>query len=177
VSNATGRLDPACTLPASLRLRNDWGTVYGGVLALMAKSAGAAAVQCTADPGTGFTALDIKVNLLRAVPADGRELRATGTMLHRGKRLAIANAEVPHGDDRVAVLTGTTAPVPPACRRPTRATNTSDSANCDPAAATDTSAAPFPTRAFRRGVLGPPPSPPPPPPPPPTPPPPTRGNE
>jgi acyl-coenzyme A thioesterase PaaI-like protein len=56
---------------------------------------------------------DVKVNFLRAVPADGRELRATGTVLHRGKRLAIATAEVVRGSERVAVLTGTTALTPP----------------------------------------------------------------
>jgi uncharacterized protein (TIGR00369 family) len=105
-------------LPSSPWLRNEWGTVYGGVLTLLAKSAAAAAVQSTAGDGTGFTALDVKVNFLRPVPADGRDLLATGTVLHRGKRLAIATAEVLHGDDRVAVLTGTTALTPPVGMRP-----------------------------------------------------------
>jgi uncharacterized protein (TIGR00369 family) len=99
-------------LPASPWLRNEWGTVYGGVLTLLAKSAAAAAVQTTTSRDTGFAALDIKVNFLRPVPADGRELRATSTILHRGKRLAIATAEIVHGDRRVAVLTGTTALTP-----------------------------------------------------------------
>ena len=72
-------------MPASPWLRNESGTVYGGVLTLLAKSAAAAAVQTTAADGTEFNALDIKVNFLRAVPADGRELCATGTVLHRGK--------------------------------------------------------------------------------------------
>jgi uncharacterized protein (TIGR00369 family) len=103
-------------LPASPWLRNEWGTVYGGMLTLLAKSAAAAAVQSTASRGTSFTALDVKINFLRAVPADGRELLATGTVLHRGKRLAIATAEVMHGDVRVAVLTGTTALTPSASR-------------------------------------------------------------
>ena len=96
-------------LSASPWLRNEWGSVYGGILTLLAKSAAAAAVQATASRGTGFTALDVKMNFLRAVPADGRELLATGTVLHRGGRLAIATSEVTHGDVRVAVLTGTTA--------------------------------------------------------------------
>lgn len=100
-------------LPAHGWLSNEWGTVYGGMTALLAKSATAAAVQTTAAAGTGYAALDIKVNLLRAIPIDGRELVATGTMLHRGKRLAIATAEVMHGEDRVAVATGTTALTPP----------------------------------------------------------------
>jgi acyl-CoA thioesterase len=93
-------------------LGNEWGTVYGGVTALLAKSAAAAAVQTTAPADARFTALDIKVNLLRPIPLDGRDLVATGTLLHRGKRLAIATSEVVHGDQRVAVATGTTALTP-----------------------------------------------------------------
>jgi uncharacterized protein (TIGR00369 family) len=89
-------------LPASPWLRSEWGAVCGGILTLLAKSAAAAAVQATASRGTSFTALDAKINFLQAVAADGRELLATGTVLHRGKRLAIATAEVMHGDVRVA---------------------------------------------------------------------------
>jgi uncharacterized protein (TIGR00369 family) len=133
------------TLPASPWLRNEWGTVYGGVLTFLAKSAAAAAVQSTADHGTGFTALDIKANFLRAVPADGRALRATGTVLHRGKRLAVATAEVLHGGDRAAVLTGTTALTPPARLRPTRTMNTGVRTH-DPAAGADASIATSPTQ-------------------------------
>jgi uncharacterized protein (TIGR00369 family) len=131
----------AFSLPASPWLRNELGTVYGGVQALLAKSAAAAAVQSTASQGTGYAALDVKINFLRAVPADGRELRAIGTVLHRGTRLAIATAEVFHGDHRVAVLTGTTALTPPASRRPTH-TNTTRS----PAVGADTPVATPPTR-------------------------------
>lgn len=93
-------------------LSNEWGTVYGGVITLLAKSAAAAAVQSTAGPDTGFAALDVKVNFLRAVPVDGRELVAVGTVLHRGKRLAVATSEVRHGDEMVAIATGTTALTP-----------------------------------------------------------------
>ena len=100
-------------LPAHGWLGNEGGTVYGGVTTLLAKSAAAAAVQTTAAAGTRFTALDVKVNLLRPIALDGRELVATGTLLHRGKRLAIATAEVRHGDRQVAVATGTTALTPP----------------------------------------------------------------
>jgi len=99
-------------LPAHGWLCNEWGTVYGGVTTLLAKSAAAAAVQTTAAAGTRFTALDIKVNMLRPIALDAGELVATGTLLHRGKRLAIGTAEVMHGDQRVAVATGTTALTP-----------------------------------------------------------------
>lgn len=100
-------------LPASAWLRNEWGMVYGGMLTLLAKSAAAAAVQTTAPPGARYTALDVKINFLRAIPADGRDLVATGTIMHRGKRLVIATADVTHGEVRVAILTGTTEVAPP----------------------------------------------------------------
>jgi uncharacterized protein (TIGR00369 family) len=95
-------------------LANEWGGVHGGITALLAMSATSAAVQSTARAGTGFAALDVKVNLLRGIPADGRELVATGTVLHCGRRLAIATSEVMRGGERVAVATGTTALTPPA---------------------------------------------------------------
>src|SRR5436190_12776933 len=86
---ATERGRVAFAMPASPWLRNEWGTVYGGVLTLLAKSAAAAAVQTTAADGTEFNALDIKVNFLRAVPADGRELCATATVLDRAEAASI----------------------------------------------------------------------------------------
>jgi acyl-CoA thioesterase len=94
---------------ASDWLRNEFGSVYGGAVVLLAKSAAAAAVQTLAVADTQFTALDVKVNLLRPIAADGGDLVATGTVMHRGRRLSIAAAEVMHGPHRVALATGTTA--------------------------------------------------------------------
>jgi uncharacterized protein (TIGR00369 family) len=93
---------------ASDWLRNEFAMVYGGAVALLAKSAAAAAVQTIAPAGTAFRALDVKVNFLRPVVADGEDLVATGTVMHRGRRLSIAGAEVMHGSHRVALATGTT---------------------------------------------------------------------
>ncbi len=140
-SSAASGAGSSSRCPRAPGCANEWGTVYGGVLTLLAKSAAAAAVQSTAVDGTGFTALDVKVNFLRAVPADGRELVATGTVLHRGKRLAVATAEVMHGDDRVAVLTGTTALTPPASLGSMQRRNTRV-CNAWPAAASSSSARP-----------------------------------
>jgi acyl-coenzyme A thioesterase PaaI-like protein len=47
-----------------------------------------AAVQTTAERGTDFAALDMKINPLRPVHSDGQQLVATGTVLHHGHRLA-----------------------------------------------------------------------------------------
>jgi uncharacterized protein (TIGR00369 family) len=101
------------TLPAHQWLRQENGTVFGGVIALLAKSATAGAAQAAAGAGTRFRALDLKVNFLRAVDADGTELRAEGKVRHRGRRLVIADTTVTHGGRTVATATGTTGVTPP----------------------------------------------------------------
>ena len=73
-------------MPAHGWLLQEIGTVFGGMIALLAKSATAGAVQSAASAGTRFTALDLKVNFLRAVDADGTELLAKGKVVHRGSR-------------------------------------------------------------------------------------------
>ena len=96
-------------LPAHGWLANEFGTVYGGVVGFLAKSAASAAVQSVATRGTTYTALDMKVNFLRPVPPDGSEMTAVGTVVHRGRQLVIASAEVSHQGRTVALATGTTA--------------------------------------------------------------------
>jgi uncharacterized protein (TIGR00369 family) len=97
------------TMPATGWCANELGTVFGGMVALLASSAGSAAVQSTAPVGTRFTALDMKLNLLRPLFADGRELSATGTVTHRGRQLSISSTEVTNEDGKVvAIATGTT---------------------------------------------------------------------
>jgi len=96
-------------LPASPWLANEFGTVFGGMIALLASSAGSAAVQTVAPPGTPFAALDMKLNLLRPVFPDGSELVATASVIHSGRSLAIASTEIVGGDGRtIAMATGTT---------------------------------------------------------------------
>ena len=101
------------SLPVHPGLLQELGTVFGGVIALLAKSATGAAVQTIAPAGTGFTALDLKVNFLRPARAEGEELIATGAITHRGRRLSIANAVVTYQGRRIAIATGTTALTPP----------------------------------------------------------------
>ncbi len=97
-------------MPAGGWSTNEFGTVYGGLLALLAASAGSAAVQTTAPVGTPFAALDMKINVLRPVMPDGSELTATATVVHAGRSLAIANTEIVDSSGaRVALATGTTA--------------------------------------------------------------------
>src|SRR4051812_20373788 len=96
-------------MPATGWCANELGTVFGGMVALLASSAGSAAVQSTAPVGTKFTVLDMKLNLLRPLFTDGRDLTATGTVAHRGRQLSISSTEVTNEDGKcVAIATGTT---------------------------------------------------------------------
>jgi uncharacterized protein (TIGR00369 family) len=103
------------SLPVQPSQVQELGTVFGGVIALLAKSATEAAVQSIAPAGTGFAAVDLKVNFLRparAEGAEGAELIATGSVTHRGSRLSIADAVITYRGCRIAIATGTTALTP-----------------------------------------------------------------
>jgi uncharacterized protein (TIGR00369 family) len=96
------------TLPAT-----EWlcapprGRVQGGVVALLADAALSAAIGTILPAGTAFAPVDLKVNYLRPLASDGREATARGTVLHSGRRLAVASAEVRNADDKpVALATG-----------------------------------------------------------------------
>lgn len=83
------------------------GTVYGGAISLHADIAMNGAVQTTLPPKTAYSPLDLKVNFLRPVFADGRTLRFRAEVVHRGRRMAVARCEAIGADDkRVAVGTG-----------------------------------------------------------------------
>ncbi|MGH2691273.1 MAG: PaaI family thioesterase [Actinomycetota bacterium] len=95
-------------LPTTPWLTSPLGTVQGGATALLADTVLATAVQTTLPPRTVYAPLDLKVNYLRPVFADGRDLIGTGTVVHRGRTLAVANAEILNADGKkVAVAAGT----------------------------------------------------------------------
>jgi uncharacterized protein (TIGR00369 family) len=96
-------------LRASGWTANEFGTVFGGMLALLASSAGSAAVQTVAAAGTRFAALDMKLNIIRPAFPDGDDLVATATVVHAGRKLAIATTEIVSAEGKaVALASGTT---------------------------------------------------------------------
>jgi acyl-CoA thioesterase len=95
------------TMPSSPWLTNEFGAVSGGMLALLAKSATAAAGQAAARSGSSFRALDVKVNFIRGVPPDGKDIIARGHVSHRGQ-LTVASAVIEHDGLTVALATGST---------------------------------------------------------------------
>ena len=83
------------------------GRAQGGVVALLAETAIGGAIQTTLSPGTALAQIDLKVNYLRPLATDGRTACADGRVLHSGRRIAVASAEVRDADRRlIAVATG-----------------------------------------------------------------------
>jgi uncharacterized protein (TIGR00369 family) len=81
--------------------------VQGGAVATLAESALSAALQARLPPRTALAPIDLKVNYLRPLAADGRNATACGSGVHAGRRIAVANAEVLNADGKpVAVATG-----------------------------------------------------------------------
>jgi uncharacterized protein (TIGR00369 family) len=89
------------------------GRLYGGAIAMLAGTAIDGTVQTTLPAGTAFGPVDLKVYFLRPVPPDGRDLVARGTVIHRGRSIAIGTADVfDAGGTKVAVATGSSVILP-----------------------------------------------------------------
>ena len=73
---------------------NPIGVVHGGVAATLLDSAMGCAVHSLLPAGTGYTTLEMKVNLLRALTRDTGLVRAEATVLHAGSRTALAEARL-----------------------------------------------------------------------------------
>lgn len=93
-------------MPASGWLASGFPTVQGGFFAFLAYSALASAIQTTTKPNEAHVPVDLKVNLLRPVFPDPevRDLTATGRVVHRGRTLAVADAEVRGVDGKVVAV-------------------------------------------------------------------------
>lgn len=73
---------------------NPIGVVHGGLLATVLDSALGCAVHTTLPAGTGYTTLELHVNLVRAVTMETGRLRAEAEIVHRGRRVATAQGRV-----------------------------------------------------------------------------------
>jgi uncharacterized protein (TIGR00369 family) len=83
------------------------GRVQGGAVAMLAGAAIDAAMQTAAPAGHRFTTLELKLNYLRPLASDGREATAHATLVHSGRRTAVARADVADADGRaIAVASG-----------------------------------------------------------------------
>jgi uncharacterized protein (TIGR00369 family) len=100
-------------LPCSKWLSTSAGTVQGGFTAMLAESAMTGAAFSTAPADTAVATLDFKVNYLRPVFPDGEEMTARARILHRGRTLVVAEADITNAEGKqVALATGSSMYLP-----------------------------------------------------------------
>ena len=73
---------------------NPIGVVHGGLAMTLLDSAMGCAVHTRLPFGKGYTTLEVKVNLVRAITTQTGALRATGRVLHFGGKTATAEARL-----------------------------------------------------------------------------------
>jgi uncharacterized protein (TIGR00369 family) len=80
---------------------NPIGVVHGGLAAILLDSAMGASVHSTLAEGEGYTTLETKFNLVRPMVAGMGEVRAEGSVVHRGGRVATAEGRVTRADGKL----------------------------------------------------------------------------
>jgi uncharacterized protein (TIGR00369 family) len=88
-------------ITAGERHYNPIGVVHGGIAMTLLDSAMGCAVQTRMPAGGGYTTLEAKTNLVRAITGETGPLRAIGKVLHAGKRIATAEGRL---EDRAGKL-------------------------------------------------------------------------
>lgn len=81
-------------MPAAEFHYNPLGGVHGGVISTLLDTAAACAVHTTLAVGEVYTSVDLTVKFLRPVTVDSGLLTCEGTVLQRGRRTALAQAQL-----------------------------------------------------------------------------------
>ena len=92
--------------------RQPFGVVHGGVIATIADAAGFWAVYTQAEDGVGMTTVELKLNYLAPVKAEGK-LIGLGRAIKLGRSLGLGEASVVTVDGRLAAHATTTLMVVP----------------------------------------------------------------
>ena len=73
---------------------NPIGVVHGGLAMTLLDSAMGCSIHTRMPAGGGYTTLEAKTNLVRAITSETGKLRAIGRTLHVGKRMATAEGRL-----------------------------------------------------------------------------------
>lgn len=84
-------------MPAAEFHYNPLGSVHGGVISTLLDTAAACAVHTTLAAGELYTSVDLTVKFLRPVTVDSGVLTCEGTVIQRGRRTALAQAQLTDG--------------------------------------------------------------------------------
>jgi uncharacterized protein (TIGR00369 family) len=80
---------------------NPIGVVHGGIAMTLLDSAMGCAVHTLLPSGMGYTTLEAKTNLVRAITRETGALRATGKVIHQGRSTATAEARLEDATGRL----------------------------------------------------------------------------
>ena len=80
---------------------NPIGVVHGGIAFTLLDSAMGCAVQTRCPHGKGYTTLDLKANLVRAITLQTGSIRARAKVVHFGSRTATAEARLEDADGKL----------------------------------------------------------------------------
>lgn len=83
------------------RMLNPIGSVHGGIAATLLDSCMGCAVHTTLAPGLGYTTAQLNLHYLRSMQPGMGRVRATGTVLHRGRKQATAEARLVDSEGRL----------------------------------------------------------------------------
>ena len=81
-------------MPAAEFHYNPLGGVHGGVISTLLDTAAACAVHSTLAVGELYTSVDLTVKFLRPVTVESGLLTCEGTVIQRGRRTALAQAQL-----------------------------------------------------------------------------------
>lgn len=87
---------------------NPLGTVHGGWFATLLDSAVGCAIHTTLPAGKGYTTLELKVNMVRALTVGVPLVRAEGKVIHTGRQVATAEGRIVGPDGKLYAHATTT---------------------------------------------------------------------
>lgn len=87
---------------------NPLGSVHGGYFCTLLDSAVGCAIQSVLPKGVGYTTLEIKVNLIRAMTDKTGPVRAEGKVIHVGKQVGTAEGRIVDANGKVYAHATTT---------------------------------------------------------------------
>lgn len=87
---------------------NPIGSVHGGIIATVLDSVMGCAVHTKLPAGLAYTTLEIKVNYLQPVTAASGPMRAVGSVVHAGRRTAMAEGTLVDASGKIHAQASTT---------------------------------------------------------------------
>ena len=76
------------------RMLNPIGSIHGGIAATLLDSCMGCAVHTTLPAGAGYTTAQLNLHYLRSMQPGMGEVRAIGTVLHRGRKQSTAEGKL-----------------------------------------------------------------------------------